>query len=153
MRVYRERTSEQNLSARNVALGKQFADVRTGNDLSADLERLADLNGEAEITAVLCERMHVAFRVMAEMEVIALVDFLGLERAGDDVAGEIARRKYRKVTCEGKQEQSVDARGFEQLNFEFQGRDEFRSILWAQYARRMRLEGHGYRLVSALLRA
>jgi len=78
---------------------------------------------------------------MAEVEVISLMNLAGMEVFFQDVVGKLVRRHQREIASKRQHQNRVERGGLEEAEF-FRGwSQQFESMIGAQNAGRMRLEG------------
>ncbi len=99
------------------------------------------MNVEAEIAAEFGEFVHITLGAVAEVEVGALVDFLHVQAAKQDLLGEFARRRHGEIPGEGKDEDRIDAAALNGAELHRERRDQLLGRIGAQNARGMRIEG------------
>ncbi len=79
---------------------------------------MIDLNGEAEGVAEFGEALDVGGSLVAEAEVLALVDLDGVEGVAEDALGEVAGRPLTELVGEGQYEDGVETGCAEQIEFD-----------------------------------
>src|SRR6185312_15771698 len=117
------------------------ADPRGGDDLAVDLDQL--LHPGLELRVRLQHR-RVAFRLGAEVEVLADGDAAGAQLLDQGVLDELLRGPVRELLVEVDDDQLPDAEAVDHVALHLEGVDQLRRRLWIQDLERVRLEGqHG----------
>ena len=97
--------------------------------------------------------MNVSRRFVSEVEVVAFVNFTGMQTLFQNFMGKLVRRHQRKIAREGKQQNRVDSGGFEQAQFFRQRSQQLQAVIGTQDAGGVRLESDHHRLRIRSLRA
>ncbi len=72
---------------------------------------------KSHFQAELAQQFDVSRRFAPEVEVVAFVNFAGVQAPFQNFMGELVRRHQRKIAREGKQHHRVDPGRFEQAQF------------------------------------
>lgn len=82
---------------------------------------------------------------MAEVEVIAFMDFAGMEVFLENVMGELVRRHQREIASKGEKQDSIDCRGLQKPKLFWKRRQQLEDVIGAQDPCGVRFErdGHG----------
>ena len=148
-----EHAPQQHADAGDVAGQEQLADVAARHRLPAHAHFVIDAHGEARLAAKLLQPLHIAFGLVSEVEVRALVHFFGVERPRQQLRGELARRSEREVTVEGQHQRGIEAGLRQKFQLARCGGEQLGRVGRPQDARRMRIEGHRHGTRARLLRA
>ena len=107
----------------DVAFGEEIADAAGGDGLAAKAARSVDADLEVQLATEGFEAFDVGLGLVTEAEVFAFVKLGYVEGLLEDFGGEGAGGLAREIGGKGKEEQSVDARGFEKFELLREGSD------------------------------
>ena len=100
-----------------LSLVEQLANLRARNRFSSQSQLGINLYLETHLAAEFREHIDVARGLIAEMKVEAFVYLARLQTCFQDVMGKRLRRHERKIARERKQQNSIQASGFQQAQF------------------------------------
>ena len=103
---------------------------------------------EAHLAPERGERLDVALRLVAEVEVVAFVHLARMQRVHQHLPREVVRRHQRQVAREWQHQHGIDAGLLQQLQLDLKRREQLGRNVGPQDAQRMRLEGHHHGLAS-----
>jgi len=109
-----------------------------------------DRHREAELRPQFGQQAHRAFTIAAEMEVVAYVDFDGVNPLVQHLANEVFRGCLRKLVGERLDDDGIDAGFAQQLDPLIDRRQQSRRTLRGQHLARVRIEGVRHRLAAEL---
>src|SRR5208282_3229163 len=114
----------------------------------AHLGIIVDL--KSHLPSQIAQQLNVSRRFVSEVEVVAFVNFTGMQALFQNFMSKLMRRHQRKIAREGKQQNRVDAGGFEQPQFLRKWGQQLEIVIGTQDASGMRLEGdnHGLSVLS-----
>src|SRR5208282_2586515 len=117
----------------------------------AHLGIIVDL--KSHFPAQIAQHLNVARRLVPEVEVVAFVDFPGMQALLQDFMGKLVRRHQRKIARKREQQDRVDPGGFQQAQFFRKRSQQFQVVTGTQDAGGMGLEGDNHRLRAPSFRA
>src|ERR1700722_7767433 len=96
-----ERPAQQCSRATDISLGNQLTDFTVRSVMAAQRLLRKDASLEAALLAQLCQRVDVALRLVAEVEVVAFVYLARLQRLRQNFSRKILSTPHGKIACEG----------------------------------------------------
>ena len=142
--------SQQVPRAADPAFTQKPAHLAAGDGFTAQFHLRIDFDLEPHLAAELSQRVHVARCFVAEMEVIAFMQFAGAQLFLQDLFRKLSRSHQGKVTSEGQEQHRIQAAGLEQAELFRGGRDQLEAGIRFQDANRMGFEGDRHRLGALL---
>src|SRR5580658_7531511 len=87
---------------------QQLANLAAGNMTTAQNHLRINLGLEAAVLSQLRQRVDVALRLMPKVEVVALVNFAGVQRVDQHLPGEVLGCGQRKIARKRQQQNCVN---------------------------------------------
>ena len=110
-----EGPAQQRARLPHFPFGDQLADLAAGNVMPAQQLLGIDRGLETKLFAQVGQRVHVALRLMAEVEVVAFVHFARVQGLDQHLPGEVVRRHQREVAGERQHQHGIHAGLLQQL--------------------------------------
>src|SRR6266576_1639524 len=104
-----EGAAQQLTRATDSTSGEKLANLTAGDAFAAQRHFVENLYSKSHLTAKFGERVHVAGSFVSETEVVAFVNFRGVQLFFEDSLGKLARGQQGEIASEGKQEDGIDA--------------------------------------------
>src|ERR1700686_514698 len=119
-----ERARQEMPRPTHVAGCEQLANLAAGNRFAAQSHLRVRLDLKTHLAPEFAEQVYVAGGFVAEAEVKSFVHFARVQLLLENALGKLSRGHERDIPSEGKQEDSVDSRSFEQVEFFGRGRQQ-----------------------------